>query len=307
MKKLMRRYYSLSEHFNKRFGSRVGKISVDAHFTCPNRDGKLSGKGCIFCDNSSFSVHSSGGRSVGLEEQIKNSMNGRTNEKFMLYFQAFSNTYGSLEELKAKYDVAKDFSNIVAISIGTRPDCVDEDILKLIQSYTTEYDVWIEYGLQSANDKTLKEINRGHSVKQFEDAVKLTKGMGIKICAHVIIGLPGETKEDYIRTAEKLAELRVDGVKIHPLYIVRNTVLENMHNKEPLALIGMDDYIKYVSQFLEVLPPETVIHRLTADCPEKYLIAPEWINRKQELLKKLDEYMDRSSAFQGRCFRKDNG
>lgn len=298
----MRLYYKFSTYLKDRFGCRVYKIPVDAGFTCPNIDGTLSRNGCIYCDNYSFSppVRMKG---YSIRQQIEEGINfGRVRygaEKFIVYFQPYTNTYGTVDSLRESYDIVKKFPDVVGISIGTRPDCIDEEKLSLIQGYTKHYDVWIEYGLQSIHNKTLKLINRNHTYEDFLEAIELTKDRGIKICAHVIIGLPGETEEEILQTAEACRQLRLDGIKIHPLYIVRGTVMERMFLKNEYKPITLDWYVRIVSRFIGHLWEGTVIQRVTADCPQEILLAPLWIRHKSSLLKELEDFMAKEGILQG--------
>jgi len=310
MKEKQKTYYKFSEYLKGKFGCRVYKVSIDAGFSCPNKDGKLSKDGCIYCDNRAFSPvrNSASRRNVGtisngvnLEKQIENGIAfGRQRygaEKFIVYFQAYTNTYGDIKTLKQKYDIVKKFKDIVGISIGTRPDCVDEEILDLIESYSKDYEVWIEYGLQSIHDKTLKLINRHHTYEDFVKAIKMTReprttlgsGQGIKICAHIIIGLPGETKEEMMQTAKALAKFKIDGVKIHPLHVVKDTKLEKIFKEGKYKPLELDEYVDLVTEFLQYLPPTTVIQRLTADCPKDLLVAPLWILEKNKVLNLIEK------------------
>ncbi|HRR96793.1 MAG TPA: TIGR01212 family radical SAM protein [Candidatus Ratteibacteria bacterium] len=295
------RYYKFSKYLKEKFEENVFKISVDAGFTCPNLDGTLSKKGCIYCDNYSFSP-SLRKKGISLEEQIKNGIKyGEKRfkaEKFIVYFQPFTNTYAPVNVLKEKYDVIKKFENVIGLSIGTRPDFVDEEKLKLIESYTEKYDVWIEYGLQTIHNKTLKIINRNHTYEDFLKGIEMTKKRNIKICCHVIIGLPGETKEDIIETAKKCGQLKIDGIKIHPLYIVKGTELETLYKEGKYKPMKRDWYIEVLIEFLRYLSQETVIQRLTADCPNELLVAPLWLKNKQKFLKMIDEEMERRDIFQ---------
>ncbi|MBU1871602.1 MAG: TIGR01212 family radical SAM protein, partial [Candidatus Omnitrophica bacterium] len=245
MKENRERYYKFSNYLKERFGCRVYKVSVDAGFSCPNKDGKISREGCLYCDNRAFSFVSKEGAcgdefSNGthipprpVEKQIEEGIaSGRRKfavEKFIVYFQAHSNTYATLDILKEKYDAVKKFKDIIGIAIGTRPDCINEETLNLIESYTQDYEVWIEYGLQSIHEKTLEFINRGHVYKDFLEAVRLTRGKrNIKICAHLIIGLPNETRENILQTAVELGRLKLEGIKIHPLHVIRGTKLDKL-------------------------------------------------------------------------------
>jgi radical SAM protein (TIGR01212 family) len=302
----MEMYKKFSEYLKKRFRCRVHKISVYAGFSCPNLDGTLSNKGCIYCNNYAFSP--SLREVLPLEEQIKKGIEyGKKRfkaKKFIVYFQPYSNTYAPIEILKEKYDVVKNFPEVVGISIGTRPDCIDEEKLRLIESYSDNYEVWIEYGLQSIHDKTLKIINRNHKYSDFLNAYEMTKKRNIKICAHVIIGLPGECREEIIETAKECGRLKLDGIKIHPIHVLKNTELEKWYNEGKFNVMNMEEYIDLLCDFLSYLYPETVIQRLTADCDREYLVSPLWLLEKQKMLKLLEEKMKEKSIYQGKNYRR---
>ncbi len=294
-----KRYYPFSQYLKDKFGEKVYKITIDGGFSCPNRDGTISKGGCVFCDDGgSFSQSCS--KLLPLKEQVKIGIEQQRKRhnanKFMAYLQAFSNTYKPVEELKKIYDEVICDERIVGLSIGTRPDCVDNEKLDLIASYINKYDVWIEYGLQSIHDKTLKLINRGHDYKCFEKAYIETKKRGIKVCSHVILGLPDETKEDMLQTAKKLAELKVDGVKFHCL-----CALENAPLAEDKSFIPMDedDYVDVVCDFLELLPETTIIHRLAANGKNDKLIKPLWLKKRFGTVNKIDAEMKRRNSWQG--------
>ncbi|MCK4401243.1 TIGR01212 family radical SAM protein [bacterium] len=300
----MRRYYRFSEYLRKRFGVRVYKVSIDAGFSCPNRDGSRSKHGCIYCDNRGFSFNSRIAP-LPIEKQIAKGIEfGKRRfkaEKFIVYFQAYTNTYAPLEVLKKKYDTVREFKDVVGISIGTRPDCINEEILDLIESYTSDYEVWIEYGLQSVHNKTLEFINRGHLYEDFLEAVNLTRERkNIKICVHVIIGLPHETKGDILKTAEVLGRLRLDGIKIHPIHIIKGTKLEEIYKKGQYKPLELNAYVNLVVGFLERIWSETVIQRITADCPRELLVAPMWIVDKNKALGKIENKLLQMDTFQGR-------
>jgi len=301
-------YYKFSEYLKQKFGTRVYKISVDAGFSCPNKNGKIGAEGCIFCDNRSFSFNTRM-RPRRLDVQIEEGMEaGRKRYKaelFMLYFQAHTNTYGALPALKARYDVVKKYPEIVGISIGTRPDCIDDEVLDLINSYAGRYEVWMEYGLQSIHKETLNFINRGHRYEDFLKAVKLTrKKKNIKICAHVIIGLPHkwggrETREMIMATAREMGRLELDGIKIHPLHIVKGTKLETIFLKGGYPPMDLEEYVELAAEFLEYLSPRTVIQRISAECPREWLVGPRWISDKQKVLRKIEEKMRHKGISQG--------
>lgn len=300
------KYYRFSDYLKKRFGSKVYKVSVDAGFGCPNRDGTISSGGCIYCDNRAFSYYTRA-EALSLEEQIRQGMESlkvkKKAEKFILYFQAYTNTYAPVSVLRERYGMARKFPDIVGISIGTRPDCIDREKLSLIEEFSGQYEVWVEYGLQSIHDQTLRLINRGHTYKTFREAVDITRGYGkIKICAHVILGLPHETTEMICQTAAALARMKVEGVKIHPLHIIKGTKLEELFLKGDFDPLGFDEYVETAVSFLERLWPGTVIQRLTADCPRDILVGPDWIPNKKELLEKIEDKLSQENRFQGRLY-----
>ncbi len=278
------------------------KVSVDAGFSCPNKDGHFSKKGCIYCDNRTFNAYS-GANLPPISKQISNGIKfGGSRykaKKFFVYFQAHTNTYASIVELKKKYDSIKKFENVAGLIIGTRPDCIDKEKLDLIESYSDNYEVWIEYGLQSVHDKTLKLINRNHTYNDFLNAYKLTKGRNVKICPHVILGLPHETTDEILKTAKEMARLKPDGIKIHPLYIVKDTNLEKLYKKDKFKIYSLGEYFNLLIEFLKHLHPETIITRLTADCPRKLLIEPQWLEEKARFIQLLDKEVDKRGVSQG--------
>lgn len=296
-----KRYNQFSAYLKNKFGVRVYKITLDAGFSCPNRDGKISTGGCIFCDDGgSFSqAHSN---LLSVEDQVQEGIKTLTArfkaEKFMSYFQAFSNTYKPVGELKKIYDSSLCDDKIVGLSIGTRPDCVDDEKLKLISEYKDDYYTWIEYGLQSIHDKTLKRINRGHDYDCFLKAYEKTKEYGINVCVHVIFGL-WETHDEILQTAEELARLKVDGVKIHMLCALENTKLADMYRNGEINFMSEDEYIQTVCDFLEYLPPDTTIHRLAGNGFSKTLIEPKWLGKKMDCLNKIDRTFLQRNSCQG--------
>ena len=275
-----------NDYLKRKYGTKVYKIALDAGFTCPN----IESGGCIYCNSKgSRASYIDPDLSIQkqLETRIKYLQETKNAKKFIAYFQAHTNTYAPADKLKGAYDQVIGFDNIVGISIGTRPDAIDRDKLKLIASYKDSYEVWLEYGLQSAHDKTLKLINRGHTFKDFSDAVKLTKEYGIPVCAHVILGLPGETREDMMATAKKLAELNVEGVKIHLLHILKGSRLEELYNKGEIALLEQDEYVKLVREFLSNLSPDIIVQRLTGQGSKDDHIAPLWALDKSETIRRI--------------------
>lgn len=301
-----KRYNDLNTYLRSLFGCRVQKITVDAGLSCPNRDGRVSTGGCIFCNarGSGTGAHTRGLTVTDQLLQGKKSLARRYKaKKFLAYFQSFSNTYAPIDKLQKLYDEALAVEDIVGLSIGTRPDCVDLPVLELLQDYAGHHLIWIEYGLQSASDKTLELINRGHDVQCFKDAVSATLNRGIKICAHVILGLPGETRSDILQTARTISDLGIDGVKLHLLYVVKGTPLEALYRQGDYRCLEQQAYIDLVCDFLERIPPEMVIQRLTGDPHPEELVAPQWSREKTETIRKINETLERRDSWQGSKFR----
>ncbi len=299
-----KRYYTFNSHLREKFGCKVYKVTINAGFTCPNRDGKIGKGGCIYCNNEGFNPNDP---SLSVKEQIeagKRFMKKRYKaKKFIAYFQAYTNTYAPVHLLKSLYDEAVSCEDIVGLSVGTRPDCVPDAVLDLLETYKDRYYTWVEYGLQSAHFKTLKIINRGHGPSEFIDAVLRTKKRGIKICAHIILGLPKETKRDMIETAKFLTALQVDAVKIHLIHILKNTILEKMYLKGRFRVPEMDEYVDWVCDFIEHLSPNIMIQRLTADGPLNVLVAPRWAIKKFDIINAIDKELERRDSWQGKKCR----
>lgn len=294
-----KRYNQFSEFLKNKFGAKVYKITLDAGFSCPNRDGTISQDGCIFCDDGgSFSqAHSN---KLSIEEQVNIGAETLAQrfkaQKFMSYFQAFSNTYKPVNKLEKIYKSALCRDDIIGISIGTRPDCVDDNKLALISSFTPDYYTWIEYGLQSVHDKTLLKINRGHDYTTFLNAYEKTKSKGINVCLHIILNL-FETHEEMMETAKTISKLEPDGVKIHMLCALEGTKLAQMYKNGEIDFMSEDEYVKTVCDFLEYLPPKTTIHRLAGNGLRTELVAPRWIGKKLDCLNKIDrEFISRDSC-----------
>ena len=296
-----KRYNQFSEYLKQKFGVKVYKITLDAGFSCPNRDGTISSGGCIFCDETgSFSRAHSNLLSIEdqVTEEIENQRKRFKAEKFMSYFQAYTNTYKPVNELEKIYRSSLNHPDIVGISIGTRPDCVDEDKLNLISDISKDYYTWIEYGLQSVHDKTLKRINRGHDYNCFLRAYEKTKEKGINVCVHIIVGM-WETREDIMQTAAELARLKVDGIKVHMLCALQGTKLAQMYENGEIDFCSMEDYTYLLCDMLEILPPQTTIHRLAGNGHRFILVAPDWMGAKFECLNLLDREFLRRNSYQG--------
>jgi radical SAM protein (TIGR01212 family) len=300
-----KRYNDLNSYLRNRYGCRVQKITIDAGLTCPNRDGTIASGGCIYCNarGSGTGAHANGLTVTDQLRNAKKSLGKRYKaKKFIAYFQSFSNTYAPLQKLKQLYEEALAVDDIVGLSIGTRPDCVDEPVLDLLQNYARRYMVWIEYGLQSARDTTLAFINRGHDVRCFREAVEKTKNRGINICAHVILGLPHETRRDMLHTAETIARLGLDGVKLHLLYVIKGTRLETLYQRGEFKCLEQKEYVDLVCDFLERIPFETVVQRLTGDPHRPELAAPAWSLKKTETLDLIRKTLEKRDSWQGKYF-----
>lgn len=299
------RYNRFSGYLKRIFGCRVYRVPIDAGFTCPTRDGTIAGTGCLYCDSRGSAAPLSD-RSLTIHEQLVRGIEAmRTRygaEKFIAYFQAFTNTYAPVETLSHAYREGTRHGDVVGLAIGTRPDCVPEDVLDLIATYAARYDVWLEYGLQSAHDATLAILNRGHTAARFADAVERSRRRGIKTCAHLILGLPGETEEMMLDSARFIASLPVDGVKIHLLHVTRGSPLERIYRAEGITLLQSEQYVNLVCDFLELLPPIVVIHRLTGEAPRESLLAPAWALDKHAVLFAIDAELERRDSWQGKKF-----
>ncbi len=281
----------------------VYKVNVDAGFTCPNRDGSVATGGCIYCNNDSFRP-SACTSAASLKEQIAKGipyLRSRYGaEQFIVYFQPYTNTYASVDILEGLYRQALDNPGVVGLAIGTRPDCVDEEKIALLERLGRDHFILVEYGLQSIYDKSLAFINRGHDYACFKQALELTAGRGIHVGAHLILGFPTETREEMLAMADELSRLPLKFLKIHQLQVVRETALADLYAERPFPTFGYFEYIEMLSDFLERLSPEIVLQRLFAAAPDEILIAPVWNKTRSELLNDLDAHMARNEAFQGK-------
>jgi radical SAM protein (TIGR01212 family) len=298
-----RRYFAFSQFLRERFGTRVYRVTVDGGFTCPNVDGTVAVGGCVYCDNRSFSPNRRLPRTP-IRDQLRRGVTILEKrygaDRFLAYFQAATNTYAPVERLRRLYDEALEHPQVVGLAIGTRPDCVPEPVLELIQGYARDRYVCLELGLQTIHDRSLDWMNRGHHYDAFDDAVQRCQGRGLDLCAHVILGLPGESKADMLATADALAALPVDAVKIHNLHVVRNTPMEGMYRNGTVRMMERDEYVGVVCDFLERLPPQMVIQRLNGDAPPDYLVAPQWCLDKPRLLRAIHAELERRDSWQGK-------
>ncbi|MCE5272992.1 TIGR01212 family radical SAM protein [bacterium] len=297
-----KRYRTYSGYLKELFGCRVHKISLDAGFTCPNRDGVRGTGGCIFCNNEGFSYNTARAvTDLDLQlEQGRDHMRRRFGAaRFIAYFQAYSSTYAPLDTLRRLFDHALAGPDMAGLAVSTRPDCVPDEVLDLLAGYSSRVLVWLELGLQSANDSSLARLNRCHTVADFTDAAQRAAGRGIPVAAHVILGLPGEGRDEMLATARYLADLNVAGLKLHALHVLRGTALAALNAAEPVRLLGLEEYAALAADFLEHTRPEVVIQRLAADAPRRELIAPDWCLRKLETVNAVEMELERRDSFQG--------
>ena len=305
----MQRYNAFSEELKRVFGCRVQRLSVDAGFTCPNRDGNVGTEGCVFCGGrgaGSFGILQGAGIAEQLEHAKEVMVRKYKAALFIAYFQSFSNTYAPVERLRALYDEALAVQDVVGLIIGTRPDCLPEDTLDLLASYAERCYFWLELGLQSPLDRTLAAIGRGHDLASFSAAVENCRKRGIRVCAHVILGLPGESREEMLSGAQFLNEAGIDGVKIHLLHVMRGTRLAWQYRAGGVRMLDRDEYVGLVCDFLERLDPRIVVQRLTGDGNRQELIAPLWSLQKFEVLNCIDGELERRGTRQGARLNKSN-
>lgn len=299
---MIKRYYSFGEYLKEIFGKKVYKVNVDAGFTCPNRDGTLGYGGCIYCNNASFRPPSCVPE-ISLTEQISRGIEHVKKrykaEAFLVYFQPYTNTYAPVEKLEKLYREALSFPEVIGLAIGTRPDCVDEEKLELLRDLSKTHLIIIEYGLQSMYDKSLKFIKRGHDYSTFLKAVYDTHERGILVGAHIIVGLPTETREESLAMADEINRHPIKFLKIHQLQVVKDTVLARIYEREPFKVFEYEEYLDFVVDFLERLSPDIVIQRLFATSPDEILIAPKWNRSKQQILNDINKRLEERNARQG--------
>ena len=296
-------YKHLNTYLKNKFGERTLKICIDGGFTCPNRDGTISKNGCIFCSAQGSGEHIN--FIPDINKQVINYFNSykaqRAN-KFIAYFQNFTNTYDNIENLKRKYDSALISKKIVGLAIATRPDCITEDICKLISSYSSKYYVWVELGLQTSNNITGKLINRGYDTKQFENAINLLNKYNIDIVTHIMIGLPNETFIDLKNTINYINQFDIQGLKIHSTYVLKNTILGDMYQSNKYIPISLDYYLKCLVYIITHINPNIIIHRITGDAPKDLLLSPSWTSHKKLVLNGLDNILKEKNLYQGQFY-----
>lgn len=285
-----------------RHGERVHKIALNAGFTCPNRDGSKGIGGCTFCNNASFSPN--GRQAVALDTQMdsgRRRIARRTRAgKYLAYFQAYTNTYAEVAELERLYDEALAHDDVIGLSVGTRPDCVPPDVLDLLASYRDRgQEVWLELGLQSAFDDTLARVNRGHGWREYEQAVRAARQRRLPVCCHLIVGLPGENGRHALETLARVLDLGVQGLKLHPLHVVKGTQLANEWRRGEYAPLPREEYVQIAADLIERTPWEVVYHRITGTAPENLLLAPEWCSRKWPVVNAIVAELARRGSRQG--------
>lgn len=300
---LAKRYYSFNQHLRERFGEKIFKVPLDAGFTCPNRDGLLGRGGCIYCSERG-SGDFAGEQGLSIHEQfceVKERMQNKwPRAKYLAYFQAFTNTYAPVERLREVYEASLREEGVVGISISTRPDCLPGDVLDYLDELNQRTYLWVELGLQSIHDRTMEWIGRGHDYAQFFQGLEQLRSRGIRVCAHIILGLPGESKKEMMETAQAVAKMPLQGVKIHLLHVLRGTPLAAIYEHQPFEFMTKEEYVSIVVDILEILPPEMIIHRLTGDGPPDNLIGPLWSRKKWEVLNGIDDELVRRDTWQGK-------
>lgn len=301
-----KRYHSLNYHLREKFGQKVFKIALDAGFTCPNRDGTFSSEGCYFCSERG-SGDFAGDRKLDIKQQfsqVRNMMHKKwANGKYIAYFQAFSNTYAPVNRLRELYEYALAQDGVIGIAIATRPDCLPDDVISLLAELNQESFLWLELGLQSIHKRTARMMNLHYDYNSFLDSLYKLREHNIETCAHIILGLPGESRKDMLASGKAMANLPIQGLKIHLLHLMKNTPLAKIHEEKALNFLSREQYIELVVDILEYLPPELVIHRLTGDSPRDLLIEPRWSLNKWEVLNLIDKRLLERNTWQGRLYR----
>lgn len=300
-----KRYHSLNYFLRERFGEKVFKVSLDAGFSCPNRDGTISHGGCVFCSERG-SGDFAGNRCFSITKQfedIKNMMNKKWKQgKYIAYFQAYTNTYAPVAVLRTVYEEAISQEGVVALAIATRPDCLPEEVLELLKELSERVYIWIELGLQTINDESARIINRGYGLKTFEEALEKLNSINIDVVVHTIFGLPHESKNDMLDTVKYVADKRVKGIKFHLLHLMKDTTLVDLYEKGELQFVEEEEYIDLICEAITLLPQDTVIHRLTGDAPRELLIGPMWSLKKWEILNSIDRKLVEKDLYQGLYF-----
>ena len=299
---------TFGQHMLRQHGERVHKITIDAGFTCPNRDGSKGIGGCTFCNNSSFSPSDKQKQSISIPTQLNNGkavILKRTGaRRYLAYFQAYTNTYADVDYLAQQYEQALAEENVIGLSIGTRPDCVPDEVLDLLCHYRDlGHEVWLELGLQSSYDKTLDVINRGHGFKEYVTAIKAAQKRKLPVCTHLILGLPGESSEMNQQTLSHVLDLGVEGLKLHPLHVVKGTQLARQWKNKQYEPLQMDSYIDRAVNLIELTPDDVIYHRVTGTAQKDILLAPEWCSKKWAVINGIEDEFKKRSSYQGKCYQ----
>ena len=296
-------YNYLNKYLINKFGERTLKICIDGNFTCPNRDGTCGVGGCIFCSERGSGERLDNNKTISAQVIDTLKYKEKRANKFIAYFQNYTNTYDSIENLKKKYDAALIDNKIVALAIATRPDCINKEVIELLKTYTNNYYVWVELGLQTANDDTAKIINRGYERKKYIEAVELLKEYGIDVVTHIMVGLPGEVFEDIKETINFINCYNYQGIKIHSTYIVKNTELEKMFKEGKYKPLEYEEYMDILIYIITHIPKDKIIHRFSGDSPKDLLVAPEWTLHKKKVMNELNNRMKRENLYQGMYYK----
>ncbi|MDO6497851.1 TIGR01212 family radical SAM protein [Photobacterium sanguinicancri] len=287
---------TFGQDLQRRYGERVHKLTLHGGFSCPNRDGTIGRGGCTFCNVASFADEQA--QYLPIEQQLDQRAGEiHRAKRYLAYFQAYTSTYAEVQTLKKMYEEALQATDIVGLCVGTRPDCVPDAVLDLLAEYHQQgYEIWLELGLQTANDKTLKRINRGHDFACYQAITQRARALGIKVCAHLIVGLPGDTKADNLDTINKVVATGVDGIKLHPLHIVEGSKMGQAWKADRLTAISLDDYTDIASEMIRLTPPEVIYHRVSASARRPTLLAPEWCENRWLAMTDIGRNLDKNGG-----------
>ncbi|WP_022942020.1 TIGR01212 family radical SAM protein [Psychromonas hadalis] len=283
---------TIGKDLKLRYGERVHKLTLHGDFSCPNRDGTLGKGGCTFCNVAAFSDESQSLLTIKQQLRLRANEVAHRASKYLAYFQAYTSTYAEISLLSSLYEQAVSETNIVGICVGTRPDCVSDDVLNLLSSYLMRgFEVWLELGLQSANDNTLKRINRGHGFAEYENVTRKARARGIKVCTHLILGLPKESDADYQQTLKQVVDVGVDGLKLHPLHVVRGSLMEKSWHAQRLDTLTLEQYSQSAVKLIQQTPPDVVYHRISATAKRTELLAPLWCEQRWPVQNRMCQIM----------------
>jgi radical SAM protein (TIGR01212 family) len=300
-----KRFNSYNRVLKDIFAARVYKIGLRMDFTCPNRDGKVAVGGCVYCNNASHTPQDYRPRSSVTEQLEKGAAAIRKRhgaDQFIAYFQSYTNTYDSVSKLEKLYREALDFPGVVGLAIATRPDCLPDDVLELLADLSRQTYLWLELGLESMHERTLRWVNRGHGLREFIDAVQRSKRRELRVCTHLILGFPGETRADMLQTPALLNRLGIDGVKLHNLHVIKNTLLEKFYSEGHFGLFSQGEYVSLVVDFLELLSPQIIVHRLTGETYRAITIAPDWSINKIGVHNAIYKELEERNSWQGQKY-----